>query len=237
MTNPKTFKNWFKKDPFVHSIFLVFGIIFLLIICAVSYLLLRIFVLDKYYEFIIDKKFHTEVRNIPQMTVTKFMLWEGDSMVNLNIEGKGPVSFWYGINGVPRIQAIGPYPIPFVCFYVDNQNKKIGYAYDTALVLDKNTKLYEKWFPFQVNNLQDLVDKYDEIIRVLGTFPKDPEMVEFEDKTWGKRLVVKNPNPDFILRQRPNILYELISQITMPSVKDRSSLNKDLACDLYVTTR
>lgn len=213
----KELLEWFKKDPFIHFVFLLFGIIFLLIIFTVGYFFLRIFVLDKYFEIIIDKKFHAEVKNIPQITITKFMLWEGDSMVDLNIEGKGSTSFWYGVDGVPRIEAIGPYPIPFVCFYVDDQGNKTGYVYDTALVLDKNTKLYEKWFPFKVNNLQDLVDKYDSIIKVLGTFPKNPEMVEFEDKTWGKHLVLKNPNPDFNLKDKHN--------------------GKDIACDLYVTTR
>lgn len=216
MSNLKSFISWFKKDPFIHSVFLLFGVIFILILCIAGYFYLRFFVLDKYYESIIDKKFHQEVSTISQIKVKRFMLWEGDSMVDLDIQDRGVVSFWYGIGGVPIIQAIGLYYIPFVCFYVDNQGNKTGYAYDTLLGLDKNNK-YQKWFPFQVNNLQDLVDKYDEIIRVLETFPKNPEMVEFEDKTWGTQRVLKNPNPNFTLIDR----YK----------------GKDIACDLYVTTR
>ncbi len=209
--------SWFKKDPLIHSIFLAFGIISLLAVCAVGYFYLRFFVLDKYYESIIDKKFHAEIANIPQIKVTKFMLWEGDSIVTLEVQNKGSVSFWYGRDGVPRIEGIEPYSIPFVCFYVDNQGSKLSYAYDFPLDLGKNTKVYEKWFRFKVNNLHDLVDKYDSIIQVLNTFPKNPEMTDFYDKKWGKHSVVKNPDPEFILRDK--------------------YAGKSIACDLYVRTK
>src|SRR4051812_35649170 len=52
-------------------------------------------------EKIIEKKFHTEIKKYPQITVKNFKLWEGDSMVTLALKGKGEVSFWYGVEGVP----------------------------------------------------------------------------------------------------------------------------------------
>lgn len=151
-------------------------------------------------EKIIDQRFHQEVAQVPQLKVKNFMLWEGDSMVTAEVENKGEVRFWYGKDGIPRIDSLGQHSTSYTCFYVDENGKKTGYAFDTDLVLDKEAK-YGKWFPFQVNNLKDLVEKYDSISAILATFPKNPETIPFED-SWGKRDVIKNSNPDFVLKQQ-----------------------------------
>ncbi|GEM_PF-4166831 len=234
--NKNRLLQWHKRHLIIHSVFLLLGTILLLVLSFVAYFYLKFTVLYKYDESRIDKKFHAEVSAIPQIRVDRFNLFDGDSMVNITIANKGSVSFWYGTDGVPRITGIEPYAIPFVCFYVDNQGNRTSYAYDSPLVLDKNTKLYKKWFAFEVNNLHDLVSKYDSIIQVLNTFPKDPEMTDFQDKTWGKRLVIKTPNPEFTAKTHSNIFYQLISLVLMGSLTDKSSFGKEIACDLYIRT-
>lgn len=148
----------------------------------------------------IDQAFHQEVAQVPQIKVKSFRLWEGDSMVQADIENKGEVKFWYGQNGVPRIDSISSYTTLYDCFFVNIKGQKTDYAFTTGLVLDKESK-YKKWFPFEVNTLKDLVDKYDSIIRILHTFPKKPEMIPFGD-SWGKRQVVKQSDPTYILTQQ-----------------------------------
>ena len=101
-------------------------------------------------------------------------------MVTVDVENKGEVRFWYGKDGVPRIDNLGQYSTFYTCFYVDKNGKKTDYAFDTGLVLNKEGE-YAKWFNFQVNNLKDLVEKYDSISAVLATFPKNPETIPFED--------------------------------------------------------
>ena len=151
-------------------------------------------------EKLIDQKFHQEVAQVPQLKVKNFMLWEGDSMVTIDIKNKGEVRFWYGKDGVPRIDSLGQYSTSYTCFYVDKSGKKTEYAYDTGLVLDKDKK-YAKWFNFQVNSLKDLVDKYDLVTSVLTTFPKNPATIPFED-SWGKREVIEQSNPNYTLKQQ-----------------------------------
>jgi len=120
--------------------------------------------------------------------------------VTAEVENKGEVRFWYGLNGLPRIENIGPYSTTYYCFYVDSLGKKIGYAYDIDLDLDKGGA-FAKWFPFQIHNLKDLVENYNNILGVVATFPKNPETVPFED-SWGKRTVIKQSNPNFTVKQQ-----------------------------------
>lgn len=227
----------FKKHLIIYSILLFVSIIILSVAGFIAYLFLRYTVLDKRDEEIIDKKFHAEVAAIPQIKVNRFFLWEGDSHADITIANKGSVFFWYGKDGVPRIEGIGSYPIPFVCYYVDTQGNKTNYAYNMPLVLDKKTTLYKKWFLFEVNNLNDLVSRYDDIIQALNTLPKNPEMVDFKD-SWGKRSVVKNPNPNFILKPPPPSLSKGIMRfITSLFLQNGKKYGKNITCDLYVKTK
>ena len=147
----------------------------------------------------INRKFWQEVHQIPQLRVTNFMLWEGDSLVTAQIEGKGEVRFWYGINGVPRLNYVGGYNTESVCFYVNSSGEKTAYAFHTSLYLGSPNE-FAKWFPFEINNLKDMVDKYDFLLDSIFSLPVNPEMVNFKDK-YSKRKVVKESNPDFILKK------------------------------------
>jgi hypothetical protein len=199
--------NMLNKSP------IYLGIIFLLTFIFVTLLLLggakevRYFFEERY----IDKKFHEEVSQIPQMKITFFNLWEGDSMVTAKIEGKGEVKFWYDVSGVPRIDSIGNHSTSYACFFVDENGKKVKYAFDQSLVLNKEGK-FLKWFPFQVESLQELADKYDDIVAVVQTLPHDPQRVPFEDSS-GSREVIKESKPNFTLKDH----YK----------------GKELWCDLY----
>ena len=74
----------------------------------------------------IDIKFHKEILKVPQLKVVSFKLWEGDSIVQAEIEKKGIIMFWYGIDGVPRIDSIGHYSTSYECFYVNSKGEKEG---------------------------------------------------------------------------------------------------------------
>lgn len=203
----KKFPTWSKV---VIGIFVL--VIFSVGIAFVSITFILIGVLnDRKTEKKIDSKFHQEIANISEIKVNSFKLWEGDSIVNLEILNKGNVHFWYGRNGVPRIDAIGGIGISQVCYYVDRNGTKNGYAGDVSLTLDKD-QYYKKWFPFEVLNLQDLVNRYSDISKIVATFPKNPETEIYHDKLWGDRYVVKNPDPNFIVHRKID--------------------NKEVACDL-----
>ncbi len=155
---------------------------------------------DEKLEKIIDQKFHQEASQVPELKVKSFKLWEGDSMVEAEVLDKGTVYFWYGIDGVPHIDRINKYSSSWECFYIDNKGKKTNYAYTRGLVLDKESD-FKKWFPFEVNSLKELVQRYDDIQKVLATFPKNPETIPFHDRS-GDRDVVKKSNPEFILKDK-----------------------------------
>ena len=203
MINKKASKV-IKKFPIWLKI--IFGATFILVA-----LILRGVLNDRKAEKNIGLKFHQEISNIPEIKVNSFKLWEGDSIVDMEILNKGNVHLWYGRNSVPRIDSIGGIGISQVCYYIDRNGTNIGYAGDVSLTLDKD-HYYKKWFPFDVLNLQDLVNKYDEIKKVVSTFPKNPETEIFHDKLWGDRYVVKNPDPNFIVYRKID--------------------NKEVACDL-----
>ncbi len=152
-------------------------------------------------ETYIDRKFHQEAAQIPQIKVTSFKLWEGDSLVQADIENKGSVRFWYGRDGVLRIESVSTYTTFYDCFFINN-GQKTGYAFSTNLVLNKESK-FKKWFPFEVNNLKDLVEKYDAIVTILRIFPQKGVMTTLEDRS-GKRPILKQSNPDYVLTQQYN---------------------------------
>jgi len=193
--------NFFKQIPLWLKI--VVGIISLILILILGFYSYFFVYLDFKYkqdEKIIDQKFHQEILRVPQMKITSFQLWEGDSMVTAEIENKGEVKFWYGLDGVPRIDNIDGHSTMYTCFYVDPNGKKIGYAYDTELSL-KNNGQFTKWFPFEINNLSGLVERYDEIEKVLVSFPVISETVPFKDMT-GERQVLEKSDPNFVVKQQ-----------------------------------
>lgn len=157
---------------------------------------------DSIKETQIHKKFHEEVAKIPNFEVKSFKLWEGDSIVEIKVKDKGTVRFWYGIDGIPRIDSIDKYSTSYDCFNIDSQGNKQSYAFTKGLVLDKNS-IFKQWFPFEVNTLKDLDMRYNDIIKILETFQKNLTKVEYKDN-WGIRKVVGQPNSDFAVRPDKN---------------------------------
>jgi len=86
--------------------------------------------------------------------------------------------------------------LSFDCFLVDaSNNEKAGYIYNRNLTLVGNSQ-FKKWFSFEVLDIKDLVGHYDEMMQALSGFPKNPELIDFEDRM-GKREVIKYPNEEF----------------------------------------
>jgi hypothetical protein len=149
-------------------------------------------------EKIIDKKFHDEVSTLPQIKVDQFMLWEGDSHAEITIGGKGKASFWYGKDGIPSIESVGSYSTSYECDFFDSMGQKTGYAFNTSLILSPNSP-FLKWFPFQVNNLQELITHYDDIINIVSTFPNYPNTSLRDDSKEKSDIFVSNQ--DFTFKQ------------------------------------
>jgi hypothetical protein len=198
----------------MRKVFKFFTIIFLLLLVLFA----SVFVYFKIWNFkdsqnekIIDKEFHQEMAKYSEVIVNKFMLWEGDSMVTLDIPGKGEVSFWYGINKVPYIESIADYNTSFNCFNLNQNQEKISYAFNQDLVLNSSNP-FRKWFSFQINNISDLITHYNDITKELSLFPVNPTLVAFTDRS-GSRKVLKISNYNFIV---------------YPNEKNKSQL-----CDIY----
>ncbi len=213
MIHKKIFQIYKKFPVWLKVVSGFIAMVIVLIIGIAAYIGLWFYKNDQ-AEKIIDKKFHAEASQMPQLKVNRFTLWEGDSIVDANIQNKGHALFWYGEDGVPRLNGIGNYSTTWDCFFVDTAGKKTEYAVTWDLYLGKDSP-FKKWFPFEVNNVKDLVNKYDAIIKVLATFPKKPETIVLEptDGRWGKRDVVKHPNPNYILKLKEQ--------------------GKDIQCDLF----
>lgn len=211
-------KNNMKKKKSSSSVWKTIGQILLISTCLVL-LLIGSFAgwlwwkgqRDKKIEQVILKEFYADVKNNPEITVKRFMLWEGDSIADIDIKDKGHVNMWYGDDNVPIISTIGDYSTSFGCYYVDKNNKKLESVYSLDLDLDHDSE-FRKWFPFEVNTLKDLVVNYDDIIAVLKTFPSNPELIEFKDKS-GQHYVRKTPDRDFMITTSYN--------------------NRQVQCDLY----
>lgn len=202
----KSFKKW--------RIIIGLAVFLLLIIAALPAYLFFLNIKYKYKEKIIDREFHQEVQKLPEIKVKKFKLWEGDSMAELEIANKGTVNIWYGVSKIPQIVTINDFFTSFDCFYVDNNGNKKNYAYTLDLSLEPQS-MFSRWFPFQVNSLGDLVNKYEDIINILKTFPQNPPMVNLSDPS-GNRKILKSSNPNFEIK-----------------TVDR---NKPVSCDLYFST-
>ncbi len=195
--------NFLKKLPlWIKIVGILLGLILLLVISFYVFLFFH-FESSKKVEKMIDKKFHEELAQVPELKVEFFQLWDGDSIVHAEVKGKGPVNFWYGERGVPRIVGFGGYQVPGRCLYTDEKGERVKYGFHSMLVLDNDTP-YKKWFPFEVNNLRDLVDRYDDIAAVLNKFPTKPEMTSIDIGTGSNQEMVKNPNPDYVLKYQDN---------------------------------
>lgn len=148
----------------------------------------------------VTKSFNAEIKTVPNVTVKEFKLWEGDGMVTLTIPNKGDVYFWYGLDKIPAIESIGGYSTSFECFDTEN-GEKTRYAYTLPLILTSNSH-FAKYFNFQVNSMQDLVFRYDDIIAVLKTFPVNPPTKDFISS--GNRRILAKTNPSFEIKPEKN---------------------------------
>lgn len=146
----------------------------MILIVATGLLMIYYFIFgpyDRIREQKIDKRFHEELKTLPNVAVKKFTLWEGDGFSSIDIKNKGQVHFQYSVAGIPYISAIGGKSTYFNCVRTDKTGKKTEFSHAEAMVLTKDSP-FSKWFPFEVRSLHDLVNRYDDILKIVNTFPK-----------------------------------------------------------------
>lgn len=178
-----------------------------------------------------DKEVRQQVAQLPNVTLNRNMLWEGDSMVTLTIKDKGEAIFWYKLGGPPQILSLKTttgknYSTEFDCEDKTSDGKR-KYAYNVNLEITKNNPL-GKLFPFEVKTIPDLVNHYDAIISILATFPKQTETVTINDST-GTRQFTKNPDPKyaFYMNYHTPLIYRPLELIM-------GSPNKNAVCYYYL---
>lgn len=124
---------------------------------------------DHKQEQIADAKLQQELAALPEIKVTYKVLWEGDVIVTAIIENKGKINFWYGKDSF-SIQGINDKFVDFECFNLDKNGNRTTHAFVTGLYLRSNHP-FKKWFPFEVNTLKELSEKYEQIVQIISTFP------------------------------------------------------------------
>lgn len=138
----------------------------------------------------INEDFLNEVSELPGLTVDDFYLnsWDGFSRALITVPNKGKVDMYYYNKGVFSIISIGGHSLLFPC----NNTRYSTWLYKGSPYLD--------WFP-EVNSLQDLAKKYDNIVTSIEKLPTVP--------TEGYYIYHKSKN---IFRPRDKIKCELIRQ-------------------------
>ncbi|HTK03308.1 MAG TPA: hypothetical protein VL401_00870 [Alphaproteobacteria bacterium] len=115
----------------------------------------------------------------------------GSVVTTTNIKNKGDVTFYYWTSdhslAIPRI---GNYKTTYDCFYVNSDGTKGKYMGTSSLYF-ANDSPYKKYFPLEIKDFGDLSDKYDDIVKIVKSFPKDPNpnyTIQIRT-TWGKKGV------------------------------------------------
>lgn len=194
-----------------------FVLLIIVLICSlIVYIKIDGVVLDE-KEKHITKSFSEEVSNTQGLTVTWFTTNDGVGITEIEIKGKGKVSLMYNNPGNFSLQRIGTYPLTFPCVSL-KQNKRISYGGEDTTSLIKGSP-YLQWFP-EVNSLQELVDKYDQIIVAVERLPKNPQLREYRDFFWpGKRFTLAYPDERFRVYHERRHFFSLF--------------NERIACDLF----
>ncbi len=151
-------------NKFFKVILFLLGICFLGLCIYIGAWILFSSYFDHKKEARIEKYFYEDIADLSDVTVHGFKLWEGDSIVELDIKDKGEVMFFYGEDRIPRIMRIGNLSVGIDC----QKNGKLEYT--SGLNLSKNSQ-YKKWFSFDVLTIRDLVSNYDKIFSVVKTLP------------------------------------------------------------------
>ncbi len=168
--------------------------------------------------------FNEEIKTTSGIEVEDFRTLNCDGWGTFVIEDKGEVWINYHNNGGISIRRIDSYSTGFRCYNVDYKGRPISYAHELDLWLEEGGP-YQKWFPYTVTSLQDLVDKYDDIIASLEKLPKNPELVEVK-YIRGKRKTLKYPNEEYRLYWKRSGLFSQLNIFKRP-----------VACDLYTLSK
>lgn len=168
------------KKPDIYKIILkkvgiTLSAIFISMIAIVALIL-------KFQDSYTEQKFLKEVATIPEVKGKIRNTFEGGTLADIQIPNKGSVTIMYGLFGLEYIRRVGQYDTVFIC----PEDKSVGIGF--GLVKDSK---FQKWFPFEVNNLQELVNHYDDIVAILSTFPTspDPDYTVTASSRLGKQIV------------------------------------------------
>ncbi len=208
----------------------LFYLLIFWVVGVIGYFYFDIMVLDQYREKQIAKDFQNEIYQTQGLKVIKFFTFDGDGWADLEVIDKGKVSLFYHGWHKFSLRNINGYSMTFPCVLLNRDSDKVGYGGEESIWLYAGSP-YLKWFP-QVDSLQDLVDKYDQVIKSLEKLPKDPELREYTDPIWkGKRVTLANPDEKFRIYHKPNYLLAPIYLL------QKSNPFATRACDLFTVSQ
>lgn len=169
MREPDKYKSTLKK------VGISLSLVFISLIAIVALIL-------KFQDGYTERKFLKEVATIPEIKGDIRNTFEGGTLADIQIPNKGSVTIMYGLFGLEYIRRVGQFDTVFIC----PEDKSIGIGF--GLVKDSK---FQKWFPFEVINLQELVNHYDDIVAILNTFPisPDPNYTVTARNRLGKQIV------------------------------------------------
>lgn len=148
----------------------------------------------------VQEHLYNELSTVPEMSLEGFVPENGESFVTVRMESGSMISFWYGLDRIPRIEQISGLNTSFECFYTDETGDRVEYAYDQPLSLHPGSG-FKTWFQFEVTSLGDLVERYDNLVTEVRQLPQNPPLRELRDST-GTYFVRENPDPEYVLRNQ-----------------------------------
>lgn len=149
-------------------------ILLMLLLISISFLLFE-YGKDRFEEGQVKERLSYELSQFPEIKLHQDPWWDKSEFhVWSNISGKGTAIFWYTKEGkISGFLQLGDYFPHVNCKTNDRED------YETFFYIGQNHNL-KSLFPYEISTIRDLVNYYDQTVKVLATLPKDPSSgVEF----------------------------------------------------------
>lgn len=166
-------------------------------------------------------RIYNELSIINGIKINSVDIYEHRSFAKIEVLDKGEIDLFYDYNdrtsGNFHIQKIGKYKTSFFCVNVGS-DRTLNSEGHVDLSFEEGSR-FEKWFPFEIKSPSNLVEHYDEIIKILQTVPKGPSMIVLYDSKYrSKNEFVNILNPDFISHTKIHDTFDRYCDLSQPTI-------------------
>lgn len=147
---------------------------FSILILATSLVLLAIISIVAYIKDVaegktVKAKLYKELTQFPEIQLYQEPWWDkGELHVWTQIKDKGTVIFWYTKNG-----AINGF-LQYGDYFPDVNCVATTAEYSTFFNIAKDHE-FKQLFPYEINTIKDIIDRYDQTIQIFSTLTKKPQ--------------------------------------------------------------